>query len=359
MTYPSLVVGVLAAIVACGPALTQEAQPLEAGATFTGSVGVAGKQVALPEGTWTLAGRGFAQVPELDADPYGAIETVILFRLAGSVIDAFVAASRNRVPVEEGWGTAGECLAEDVEMSVILNYDAAGTHTFCGFVGEVRNVITPASPTAWKAAAAYGMARDLTPAAEWLMAGYRLSDRFDVLDVRYHFNPALRTDAEGDLTPWLNRMREPVRIGFNNGLEGIAPMPMPWTEGAELPSPVIMAKLDRLTQLRQTGVLDEQQFRAQEALIQAQSPRIVATPISSELLTLYKTVAEQVTAAGPLFIGNFLILQNVTQATQLLGVQSLADFAHDYGVEYAWNIYGPQRLREEPIIDLPVAGVSE
>ena len=87
----------------------------------------------------------------MDADAYGAIETVILFRLAGTVIDAFVAASRNRVPVEEGWGTARECLAEDVELSVILNYDAAGTHTFCGFVGEVRNVITPASPTAWKA----------------------------------------------------------------------------------------------------------------------------------------------------------------------------------------------------------------
>ena len=32
-----------------------------------------------------------------------------------------------------------------------------------------------------------------------------------------------------------------------------------------------------------------------------QQPRIVATPISNELLTLYKTVAEQVTAAGPLF----------------------------------------------------------
>ena len=46
----------------------------------------------------------------------------------------------------------------------------------------------------------------------------------------------------------------------------------------------------------------------------------------------------------------------MTQATQLLGVQSLADFAHDYGVEYAWNVYGPQRLHEEPIVDLPVAG---
>ena len=33
------------------------------GATFTGRVELAGKQVALPEGTWTLAGRGFARSP--------------------------------------------------------------------------------------------------------------------------------------------------------------------------------------------------------------------------------------------------------------------------------------------------------
>jgi hypothetical protein len=38
-------------------------------------------------------------------------------------------------------------------------------------------------------------------------------------------------------------------------------------------------------------------------------------------------------------------------------VQSVADFAHDYGIEWAWNTYGPQRLREEPTVDLPVAGV--
>ena len=82
------------------------------------------------------------------------------------------------------------------------------------------------------------------------MAGYRLSDRYDVLDVRYHFNPVLRTGGDGDLAAWLNRMREPVRIGFYNGLQGMAPMPMPWTEASELPSPVMVAKLERLAQLR-------------------------------------------------------------------------------------------------------------
>jgi hypothetical protein len=353
MRNPVLGTALLATVAAGGAALAQPADRA-AGATFTGSFELTGRQVALPDGTWTLAGRGFS--PELDADAYGAIETVVLFRLDGQTIDAFVAASRNVVPVEEGWGTARECLAEDVELPLILNYDAAGAHTFCGFVGEVRNVVTPASPSAWKAAAGYGVANGLVPPGEWLMAGYRLSDRFDVLDVRYHFDPAELQGA--DLAGWLNRMRESVRAGFDNGLEGVAPMPMPWAEAAaELPAPVTVAKLQKLAELRQQGVLDERQFRAQEALILGQQPRVVAAPISNELLTLYKTVAEQVTAAGPLFVGNFLVLQNVAQATQLLGVQSVADFAHDYGIEWAWNTYGPQRLREEPTVDLPVAGV--
>ena len=180
-------------------------------------VKLADKQVALPEGSWTLVARGYEAVDELDTDAYGAVETLVLFRLDGSVVEAFVTASRNRAPIEEGWGTASECLGEDVELPLVLQFDAAGAHTFCGFVGEVRNVVTTASPDAWKAAANYGKAQGLDTAAEWLMAGYRLGDRYDVLDVRYHFNPVLqrrrrpaaarrgRCRFPGDLGEWLNR----------------------------------------------------------------------------------------------------------------------------------------------------------
>ena len=118
-------------------------------------VDLAGKQVALPEGSWKLVARGFEDVEELDADAYGAIETLILFRLNGRLVEAFVTASRNFAPVEEGWGTASECLAEDVELPLVVQYDAAGAHTFCGFAGEVRNVVTAASPDAWRQAAEF------------------------------------------------------------------------------------------------------------------------------------------------------------------------------------------------------------
>ena len=137
-------------------------------------------------------------------------------------------------------------------------------------------------------------------------------------------------------------------------------MPMPWTAAAEGPSPVTLAKLDKLARLRAAeGVLDEAQFRAQETLIVGQEARIVATPISNETLTAMKVGAEQVTAAAPTFLGNFLVLQNAGQAAQLLGIQTLVDIVHDFGIEWMWNTYGPQRLREAPTVDLPVAGVIE
>ena len=73
------------------------------------------------------------------------------------------------------------------------------------------------------------------------MAGYRLSDRYDVLDVRYHFDPALRRAPRRPSRPLARpcraisaigstRMREPVRLGFYNGLADLAPMPMPWSD---------------------------------------------------------------------------------------------------------------------------------
>ena len=125
----------LALLLAIAPEESRAVVPPAIGTAFTGWIDLAGKQVALPEGSWTLVGRGYSRAPQMTTDAYGAIETVILFRQDQQVVDAFVAASSNVVPIEEGWGTASECLGEDVELPLIVNYDAAGAHTFCGFVG--------------------------------------------------------------------------------------------------------------------------------------------------------------------------------------------------------------------------------
>jgi len=50
------------------------------------------------------------------------------------------------------------------------------------------------------------------------------------------------------------------------------------------------------------------------------------------------------------------VLGSLPQATALLSIQTAVDFVHDYSIELAWNVWGPQRLREEPTIDFPGAG---
>src|SRR5262249_40348055 len=64
------------------------------------------------------------------------IESLVLFQVEDQTVTAFVIIGRNLVPIEEGWGTASECIGEK-EMAVVVNYDASQAHTFCGFVGPI------------------------------------------------------------------------------------------------------------------------------------------------------------------------------------------------------------------------------
>ena len=81
------------------------------GTVFHDVMNLVGRQVPLPAGDWTLGGRSFEAVPSLDSDAYGAIQSVVLFKIEDGMVAAFIIADRNLIPVEEGWGTASECLS--------------------------------------------------------------------------------------------------------------------------------------------------------------------------------------------------------------------------------------------------------
>jgi hypothetical protein len=422
-----------AAVAAAGlwlaaPAWAAEDEPA-IGIKLDGVLVLAGRQVPLPAGTWMLAGRSFEKVPELDNDAYGAIESEVLFRIEDDTVVAFIIANRNLLPVEDGWGTASECIGEDVRPPVVVTYDRSITHAFCAFAAPFDTAVEERTAGSWKAAVAYAEAQGLALPKHWLMAGFRLSNAQDVLDVRYNFAAALAEDSaameaspsptrlaaeealatimpaaapqqasaaatadqgataaaagpswwsglegmmpgwlSGDeggakhavaiegLSHWLEQMRGPIQLGFNNELSGREPPPMPWTAVARAPTPSEADKLARLEALRQAGVIDEARFAEQSRLIAADEPRMAEQQISSGNLTLIKVVADQVTAAVPTFIGNWVVLGTVPQAAALLGIQTAVDFVHDYSTELAWNVWGPQRIREEPAIDFPGAG---
>jgi len=385
----------LLSILAVGRASAEDAA---VGTVFHDVMNLVGRQVPLPAGDWTLVGRSFEPVVSLDSDAYGAIESVVLFKIEDGTVSAFIIANRNLIPVEEGWGTASECLSmspdgDDIEVPVVVTYDAVAAHNFCGFASNYDTDVKPGTAGSWKAATDYAKQQGLPLPIHWVSAGLRLSDAHDVLEVRYSFAAALaggdEPPAKGSAAPepagwsltgllpawlgggadsgpvdptiaslgtWLDRMHDMVALGFVNGLSGLATMPMPWTPEIESVPTAKSLRLAQLDQLHQDGTLDTAQYDAQHQLILAEAPRVIEAGISSENLSLIKALADQATAAVPTFIGNYVVLGSLPQATALLSIQTAVDFVHDYSIELAWNVWGPQRLREEPTIDFPGAG---
>src|ERR1700737_2000960 len=76
---------------------------------LSGTIDVAGRHIPLPAGDWLLAGAAHDTAGPAETRPYGAIETVVLFKLAGSTVEDFITIRANALPVIGSWGPALEC----------------------------------------------------------------------------------------------------------------------------------------------------------------------------------------------------------------------------------------------------------
>jgi hypothetical protein len=354
----------------CGTGARAE-ERLEPGQSFTGFVALDGQQIPLPEGEWLLAGEGYEMAPSISDVAYGAIETVVLFRAQSGMVTALVVAQHNLIPIEDGWGTASECTRDD--LPVALNFDDADDHGSCGFAAAVDTGSAKGSPSAWKAALLFARQRELVVSHRWLMAGLRLSDRHDVVDARYYFSAAIprhwpprpagggpaaakRSPAMAALGRWLPDMQALVGLGFNNGLAGVAPLPMPWSPGlgATRTADLRLAQLDALHAAK--VVPDDFYARRHGDVIKA---RVELAPerMSTAELTAWKTLVDQLATLAENFVVNYLVLGNLTQTFGLLPWQITANSAQVSVHEWLWNSYGPSRLRETPTIDFTRVGV--
>src|SRR4051794_10757243 len=197
-----------------------------------------GKQFPLPAGEWRVASTSFAAVAGSDPGPYGTIGGVLLTREAGDAEPEFVLVRTNAVSVRGGWGPAPECASD--KALFLSAAESRDLHAGCSFVFAARN---------GGLAAMVGDPRAEYLLPSWaLVAGFRTSDRNDVIDIRYGVVPREPAPAAwfgtsdslgprhqatlAQLGAWVQRARQTAYTALRSPLDQVPPIPDLTLDGA-------------------------------------------------------------------------------------------------------------------------------
>ena len=218
---------------------------------------------------------------------FGAIENVVLFRRHGPRVVAVAEVNTNSVPVDNGWGAASSC--ERGGQFLLLTRYRSGWDLSCMLVQPTYAPTGGPGPKAWRGALRAAAVAGLAVPDLWLTAAFRVSDRQDVVDVRYHFAPGLLIDrlrgtADGRqdwaaaavsadarrlaavrlLSSWAVGADEWIERGLRNQLDGAATLDMPRRAAFFSNTPRIDAKLRDLERLHRAGALPAPDYLEQQ-----------------------------------------------------------------------------------------------
>lgn len=181
------------------PALAQGLpQP---GARVSGLLPMLGKSIPVPAGDWVVAAAGYGAAGANQPGAYGAIGGVLLVRPEPDEDRTFLTVHTNALPVRDGWGIAPACESPDNLYASVS--EPRDLHAGCGFVAFAEGTTAftaglPALGTAGAARLDLPIAARLPPWA--VVAGFRVSDRRDVVDMRLGLAPP-RPDPAGWMVP--------------------------------------------------------------------------------------------------------------------------------------------------------------
>ncbi len=320
------VVVLLVMIASIATAPTQAAA-LSVGDKFSNHLTLGNKQIPLPAGEWVLAGLGTQPftMPALGA--FGTIQTAVLFLPRGDQIDAVLEVNANTIPVNDGWGRTKACKDGGQQLLLVTHYKT-GWETSCAFVEPTRFGAESAGPPAWEQARGFARQAKLRMPDLWLTAGFRVSDRQDLVDARFHFNPALTVGAAAanlnQLSDWSAAAvkDDPLRLGavqvvsaWTSGFDvwverGVrnqitdTPGPMPEVAAYTSSAPFVDMKLRDLDQLYRDGRITWAAYLAQ---------------------------SQKATTEVPVFTVQTSLLSNAVKKN--ISFRSLGTFV-DYGIAY-------------------------
>ena len=213
----SRVAGVVLILLAWMTLLPSAAAALSVGDKLSQWFMLGNKQIPLPTGEWLVAGIGTQPftMPALGA--FGTIQTAVLFLPRGNHVDAVLEVNANTIPVNDGWGRTKACA--DGDQFLVLTRYKTGWETSCTFVQPTQFGADSAGPPAWEQARDFARKAEFEMPRLWLTAGFRVSDRQDIIDARFHFDPALTLGASSAnflrLADWSAQAvrDDPIRLG--------------------------------------------------------------------------------------------------------------------------------------------------
>jgi uncharacterized membrane protein len=211
------VAGVVLILLAWMTLLPSAAAALSVGDKLSQWFMLGNKQIPLPTGEWLVAGIGTQPftMPALGA--FGTIQTAVLFLPRGNHVDAVLEVNANTIPVNDGWGRTKACA--DGDQFLVLTRYKTGWETSCTFVQPTQFGADSAGPPAWEQARDFARKAEFEMPRVWLTAGFRVSDRQDIIDARFHFDPALTLGASSAnflrLADWSAQAvrDDPIRLG--------------------------------------------------------------------------------------------------------------------------------------------------
>ena len=334
--------------------LPRDAAALAAGDSVGNLVAIAGKAVPLPPGTWEVAHLGTNAVrpsePAGRIDPagFGPIHNLMLVQREAGRVVALVEINANGVPAPDGWGIARDCGRTD--LYVVLTRYQSGSDVSCRFVAPVvADDLAEAAP-AWQAVERHARARGARLPGLWLAVGYRIANRHDVLDVRYHVSPAafglpddgadaaawtpatIEADPERlasvkQVAAWGSVMHKFVERGLRHRL---AAGPFPPLRSAE-PLAVPGERADRLADLRRLhdqGTLDRATYERQRQVIERETAPEASTAWTLSQVAAWKAATYRVVVTTinggidylyigrPFAAGVLVVLQVVVNTTK-------------------------------------------
>lgn len=423
---------VCGALVAAGTvlgAVQAKAQDLKIGQAYSGMLDVASKQVPLPAGEWRLAAVGTNSIAKANVgkDEFGAFGTIlnlVLVRTENNKIDAVAEVNVNALPVNDGWGTSQDCERDDL-YAIFTRYKS-GWDSSCFFIrhtisspeflpapeAKADNLFTraaaavgdvvkriPIGPAAginagevvsatWGSALGQAKTQNMAVPSTWLTVGYRVANRRDFVDLRFHFNPETRgfpvaskvtswkdspwhhTKVESDPTKmalirdfslWGAVFHDAVERGVKNQLAGEAPIPMPWRNRPASERDKFDERLAALESQRAKGKISDAEYMVQRDRIIEDREKDFSPKIDSTTVALYKALTYRVIVSTVNIGIDLYWIGEIFAAGQLIFLQVTINSVKFYFHELAWEKFGGYKAarRDSPReVDFVYGGIG-